>query len=162
MAKTGDRARDFLQELKRQTAAHFARENQGLRAFRRELDGHEQLNPWDVAYYAEKQRQALYDFDEEALRPYFPLDRVVERLVRDRESPVRRARQRTGSGRRSGIRGRNTTRIRDEDGTLLGCFYADWFPRENKRGGAWMDVADHRRGRYRAVSSRTWGRFAGT
>ena len=36
-----------------------------------------ELEPWDVAYYAEKQRAALYDFDEEALRPYFPLERVV-------------------------------------------------------------------------------------
>src|SRR5947209_6886290 len=35
------------------------------------------LEPWDVAYYAEKQRAALYDFDEEALRPYLPLERVV-------------------------------------------------------------------------------------
>ena len=35
------------------------------------------IQPWDIAYYAEKQRQALYDFDEEVLRPYFPLDRVA-------------------------------------------------------------------------------------
>jgi oligopeptidase A len=35
------------------------------------------LQPWDLAYYAEKQRQALYDFDDEALRPYFPAPRVL-------------------------------------------------------------------------------------
>ena len=40
-------------------------------------------SPWDIAYYAEKQRAALYDFDEEALRPYFPLERVVAGHVRD-------------------------------------------------------------------------------
>ena len=47
--------------------------------FRRSLEGPDApaLAPWDVAYYAEKQRAALYDFDEEALRPYFPLEKVV-------------------------------------------------------------------------------------
>ncbi|RPI10230.1 MAG: M3 family peptidase, partial [Acidobacteriales bacterium] len=138
MAKTGDRARDFLQELKRQTAAHFARENQGLRAFRGELDGNERLNPWDVGYYAEKQRQALYDFDEEALRPYFPLDRVVSGLfeITRRLFGVRVSEQ---DGAPVWDPRTRYYAIRDEDGALLGCFYADWFPRENKRGGAWME-----------------------
>ena len=50
--------------------------------FRRSLEGAgaPELAPWDVAYYAEKQRAALYDFDEEALRPYFPMERVVAGL----------------------------------------------------------------------------------
>jgi len=56
------------------TEARFRTENDELRAFA----GREVLNPWDIAYWSEKQRKALYDFDEEALRPYFPLDRVVQ------------------------------------------------------------------------------------
>ncbi len=141
MAHTGSRAREFLVELKRKTEPHFVRENEELRAFRRELDGPDapDLQPWDVAYYAEKQRQARYDFDEEALRPYFPLSQVVEGLfeLARRLFGVRVAEH-------AGVpvwdpQTRYYT-ITDEDGTLLGGFYADWYPRENKRGGAWMDA----------------------
>ncbi|WP_367399779.1 M3 family metallopeptidase, partial [Nevskia soli] len=71
MAHTGAHALAFLRDLEQKSVAGFDRENQELRAFGGELAA------WDVAYFAEKQRQALYDFDEEALRPYFPADRVV-------------------------------------------------------------------------------------
>jgi oligopeptidase A len=92
-----------------------------------------------VAYYAEKQRAALYDFDEEALRPYFPLERVVP-AVRPGEPPLRHPRGR-GAGRAGvGPAGALLQHVRDEDGAFLGGFYADWYPRENKRGGAWMDA----------------------
>src|SRR5580698_7456458 len=64
MAHTGQRALEFLQDLKRKTEAQFARENRDLLEFRRGLEGADApaLEPWDVAYYAEKQRAALYDF----------------------------------------------------------------------------------------------------
>jgi oligopeptidase A len=142
MAHCGERAQEFLSGLRAKTEAPFARENQSLMEFRRGLEGPDapEIQPWDVAYYAEKQRAALYDFDEEALRPYFPLERVVEGMF-------------TIFGRLFGIvvvpeSGVPTWEpkvtyytIRDEaDGTLLGAFYADFYPRENKRGGAWMDA----------------------
>ena len=139
MAKCGERAREFLGELKQKTERHFHRENEELRHFRRELGGAGDLKPWDVGYYAEKQRKALYDFDEEALRPYFPLESVVAgmfeiarrlfgvRVTEETGAPVWDPKTKYYA-------------IHDEDGTLLGCFYADWYPRENKRGGAWMDA----------------------
>jgi oligopeptidase A len=119
----------------------FGEENQELWEFRRSLEGPDAppLAPWDVAYYAEKQRHALYDFDEEALRPYFPMERVVGGLFEL-------------AGRLYGIRVEEESgvpawdadvhyyNVRDEDGVFLGSFYADWHPRENKRGGAWMDA----------------------
>ena len=40
-----------------------------------------ELEPWDIGYYAEKEREALYEFDEEALRPYFELDKVVAGML---------------------------------------------------------------------------------
>ena len=52
------------------------------------FSGKAELQPWDIAYYAEKQRAALYDFDEEALRPYFPLEQRDPRDVRDRAPAV--------------------------------------------------------------------------
>ncbi|HTP88275.1 MAG TPA: M3 family metallopeptidase [Bryobacteraceae bacterium] len=134
MAHTGARAEEFLAGLKEKTEAAFARENAELEAF-----AGRELEPWDVGYYGEKQRKALYDFDEEELRPYFPLESVVAGMYEI-------------VGRLYGIRVVEQTgvpawdpavkyyEIRDErTNALYGAFYADWYPRENKRGGAWMD-----------------------
>ncbi len=140
MAHTGDRALGFLEDLKGKTERRFHEENQELLAFRRSLEGADapELAPWDVAYYAEKQRTALYDFDEEALRPYFPMESVVSGLfelvhrlygIRVEEEP----------GVPAWDAAVHYYNVRDEEGVFLGGFYADWYPRENKRGGAWMD-----------------------
>ena len=98
------------------------------------------IEPWDVGYLAEKQRQALYDFDEEELRPYFQLDQVVNGMfeIFGRLLGIKVVEQ-------SGISGWDPAvkyyRVEDaSSGMFLGGFYADWFPRENKRGGAWMDA----------------------
>jgi oligopeptidase A len=141
MAKSGARAQEFLDDLEVKTAPSFRRENEELAAFRRSLEGPDAppLRPWDVAYYAEKLRKALYDFDEEALRPYFPLPRVMEgmfaiysrvfgiRVVETQGMPVWDPAVRYFEVRDAANAG------------LLGAFYADFYPRENKRGGAWMD-----------------------
>jgi oligopeptidase A len=140
MAHSGAMALSFLEDLKSKTERRFREENQELLAFRRSLEGTTapELMPWDVGYYAEKQRAALYDFDEEALRPYFPLERVVtgmfelvHRLYGITVEPE------TGvPAWDPAVRYYN---VRDANGPFLGGFYADWYPRENKRGGAWMD-----------------------
>jgi oligopeptidase A len=141
MAHTGAHALSFLEDLKTKTARRFTEENRELFEFRRSLEGPEapELEPWDVAYYAEKQRAALYDFDEEALRPYFPLEKVVAGMF-------------DLVGRLYGIRVTEEKgvpvwdsqvcyyNVHDGNGQFLGAFYADWYPRENKRGGAWMDA----------------------
>ena len=140
MAHTGERALAFLEDLKTKTERRFHEENRELLEFRRSLEGPDapEIAPWDVAYYAEKQRSALYDFDEEALRPYFPMERVVAGLF-------------ALAGRLYGIEVEEESgvpawdpdvhyyNVRDGEGGFLGGFYADWHPRENKRGGAWMD-----------------------
>ena len=83
MAKEGAKAQTFLEDLRDKTLATFERENAELTAFRRELEGAgaPAIEPWDTAYYAEKQRQAKYDFNEEELRPYFPLERELGGLI---------------------------------------------------------------------------------
>lgn len=139
MAESGETAHQFVRTLRRRTETHYERENEELRAFRAKATGVDApLQPWDIAYWAEKQRRALFDFDEEALRPYFPLDRVMEGMFRITE-------------RLYGIRIREkegapvwhpTVRayeILGEDGRLLCAFTADLFPRDEKRGGAWMN-----------------------
>jgi oligopeptidase A len=141
MAHTGAHALEFLEDLKAKTERRFNEENRELLEFRRSVEGPAapEVAPWDVAYYAEKQRATLYAFDEEALRPYFPMERVVAGMFEL-------------VGRLYGIKveeeagipvwdpGVKYYNIRDENGEFLGGFYADWQPRENKRGGAWMDA----------------------
>ncbi|HWD00803.1 MAG TPA: M3 family metallopeptidase [Candidatus Sulfopaludibacter sp.] len=141
MAHTGARAMSFLEDLKAKTERRFAEENRELLEFRRSLEGPDapELAPWDVAYYAEKQRAALYDFDEEALRPYFPVERVVAGMfdLVGRLYGIRVAEEAGVPTWDHEVRYYN---VHDETGTFIGGFYADWFPRENKRGGAWMDA----------------------
>lgn len=135
MAHRGQRAQEFLTDLKQKTERRFQEENRELVEF----SGKGNLEPWDIGYYAEKQRAALYDFDEEELRPYFPLERVVHgmfnitgllygiKVVERPGAPVWDPEVKYYE-------------IHDDNGELLGAFYADWFPRENKRSGAWMDA----------------------
>jgi oligopeptidase A len=133
MAHSGQRAQEFLSDLQRKTEARFRQENEELRAFA----GKTELMPCDIAYYAEKQRAALYEFDEEALRPYFPLERVVDGMF-DIVGRLYGIRVIEKSGVPVWDPAAKYYEIQDDSG-LLGAFYADWYPRENKRGGAWMD-----------------------
>jgi oligopeptidase A len=139
MAKTGADAQRFVAELGEKTRPAFRREAEELLAFRRELEGPDAapLAAWDVAYYSEKLKRARYDFDDEELRPYFAAERVLagafelaERLYGVRIAPREGAPTWDPSAR--------AFRMLDADGSELGLFYVDPYPRENKRGGAWM------------------------
>jgi oligopeptidase A len=140
MAHNGARALHFLEDLKAKTERRFREENRELLEFRRSIEGPDapELKPWDVAYYAEKQRAALYDFDEETLRPYFPLEKVVAGMF----DLVHRLYGITVTEEK-GVPTWDPQvcyyNVHDENGKFVGGFYADWYPRENKRGGAWMD-----------------------
>jgi oligopeptidase A len=134
MAKDGASALAFLERLEARTEKRFAIENQELKDFA----GFE-LEPWDVGYWAEKLRLKLYDFDEEALRPYFPMERVVSGMfeIVERLFGIKVVHKPAAHVWHAQVR---YYEIRDENGSLLGAFYADWYPRESKRGGAWMDA----------------------
>ncbi|HEY3825093.1 MAG TPA: M3 family metallopeptidase, partial [Bryobacteraceae bacterium] len=133
MAHKGDRAMQFIEELKAKTDPFFAKENATLETF-----AGCRLEPWDVGYWAEKQRRALYDFDEEQLRPYFPAERVVEGMftIVERLYGIK-------VQQKSGVPVWHPDvryyEVHDRDDVLLGAFYADWFPRQSKRDGAWME-----------------------
>ncbi len=142
MAKTGANALAFITDLQGRAAAAFARECQELEAYKTRETGSKPapLAPWEISRWAEKLRQAQFDFDGEVLRPYFPMDRViaglfdlvgrvfglsvVERPVGDVETwhPEVRYYDLFDARRRH-----------------LGSFFTDWHPRESKRGGAWMN-----------------------
>ncbi len=140
MAKNAETALRFEQELRQAYEPYFRREVEALQAFRRELEGPHSppLAPWDIVYYAEKRRKALYDFDEEALRPYFALPQVLEGLF----EIVRRV---------FGVEVREVEGVQTwhpevktyeiyREGKRICRFFTDWHPRENKRGGAWMNT----------------------
>jgi oligopeptidase A len=142
MAKTGAAARRFTAVLQEQAAPFFARENEELLAFRRELEGPDApaLQAWDVGYYAEKLRRARFDFDEEALRPYFPVEGVLSGLFEI-------ARRLYGlsiepwEGAPVWHPDVRAFVVREQDGAAgaaSAAFYVDVAPRESKRDGAWM------------------------
>ena len=140
MAGKGRQARQFVDTLRQKTQAAFDRENDELLAFRREIEGSDApvLKPWDVGYYAEKMRQVRYDFDEEELRPYFAFEKVLQGMYQlARRLYSIEVKQETDIPAWDPAVTCYT--IHDGDGGRLGSFYADFFPRENKRGGAWMD-----------------------
>ncbi len=152
MAKSGQAALDFIEDLHRRTRDKFAEENRELENFRAEQTGDKTraLYPWENAYWSEKLRRNQYDFDEEALRPYFPMDRVLSGMFSICETlfsikVVERIDNRPSTWdsevRFFEIRDATTKRH-------LGSFYTDWFPRANKRSGAWMaDLRTGNRGR---------------
>ncbi|ADV67713.1 M3 family metallopeptidase [Deinococcus maricopensis] len=140
MAGSGERAKTFLQDLEARTRPAFERENAELEAYYRARAGADApaLQPWDVTYWAEKQRAELYDFDEEELRPYFQVDSVlsgmfeVARRVFGLEVTPADA-----PGWHPDVRYFD---LKNSEGEHVASFYTDWFPRNNKRGGAWMNA----------------------
>ncbi|MBV9406083.1 MAG: M3 family metallopeptidase [Acidobacteriaceae bacterium] len=138
MAHNGEEAQRFLEELHVKTQPFFERENSSLEQMGRTL-GYSEVQPWDISYLAEKQRQALYEFDEEELRPYFQLDRVVAGMfeIFSRILNIKVIEEPGVPGWDPAVK---YYRVQDaSSGEHLGGFYTDWFPRDNKRGGAWMD-----------------------
>ncbi len=156
MAASGQAALDFSDEIFQKVRAQFDKEAKQLRCYKAAeeglpIDHPPLLEPWEVGYWAEKQRKASYAFDEEALRPYFPIDRVISGMYEIAQQIF---------GLR--IKGRDTSKVEvptaatrepqvwheevkfydlfdSETDEHLGSFYADWHPRESKRGGAWMN-----------------------
>ena len=95
------------------------------------------IQPWDWFYYAEKVRQRKYALDEELTKPYFMMENVrhgvfaaAEKIYGVKVEPL------------SGVPVYNEAvdafKVTDVDGSLLGIFMTDYFPRDSKRGGAWM------------------------
>ena len=139
MAKTGAQARAFVEDLSTKSEPSFEREKSELYAFRRELEGASapELAPWDIGYYSEKLKKARYSFDDEELRPYFSFERVLDGAFRlaERLFGVTIASVPDTHTWDPNVR---AFLMRDASGSELGLFYVDPFPRDNKRGGAWM------------------------
>ncbi|MBK8637242.1 MAG: M3 family metallopeptidase [Chromatiaceae bacterium] len=143
MARSPEEVMGFLAGLAQRVVTQARQEIEEVRDFARTLGGPGAIEPWDLAYYAEKLREHRYAITQEELRPYFPISRVLGGLFKLLE--------RLFDIRLREVQGVDTWHpdvrffeIRAGDGDLRGQFYLDPFARPNKRGGAWMDVCVNR------------------
>ena len=109
-----------------------------VRTLAREMEGDDfEFQPWDLAFYVEKLKEKKFNFNEESLRPYFELSRVIEGVFglatrlygitfhENKDIPVYHTDVKAYE-------------VLDKDGQFLAVLYADFHPRAGKRAGAWM------------------------
>lgn len=97
-----------------------------------------EIQPWDWFYYAEKVRKATYDLDENQTRPYFHCDSVLKGVfaVASKLYGINFEELHNVPVYNPEVK---TYKLTDADGSLIGIFFGDFFPRKTKRGGAWMN-----------------------
>ena len=163
MARHGATALSFIEDMAKRIRPKFEAEMSELEAYRAKKAGDavRVLHPWEFGYYSEQMRRELHGFDDEALRPWFPVDGVIAGMFKlfgglfgiqvvGRDTVYVDA----AAGTRQVVRAADPRvdgepvsvwhpevrfyEVRDGD-RHLGSFYTDWFPRESKRGGAWMN-----------------------
>ncbi len=138
MAETPDRVYKMLNELRDNYMPTAEQEVEELQQFATSHGLYAKLQPWDWSYYSKKLQNEKYSFSDDDLRPYFEKDAVVEGVF--------------GLAKRLyGITFKENKNIQvynpevkayevfDEKGKYLAVYYADFHPRDGKRGGAWMN-----------------------
>ncbi len=138
MARTTDEVIQFLNDLAQRSRPQAQRELDELQAYAKEKHGMDDLQAWDIGYYAEKLRQERYDISQEMVKPYFPETRVIPGMfaVVERLYGISINQVDDVDSWHPDVR---FYEIRDRDNHLRGQFYLDLYARPKKRGGAWMD-----------------------
>ena len=139
MAKTPEAAEKLMTDMVPAATSKAHGEAAKMQALIDKNKGGFKLAPWDWQYYAEQVRKAEYDLDEAQIKPYFQIDRVLNDGVfyaanqlygltfkERKDIPVYDPDVRVFE-------------VFDKDGTSMALFYADYWKRDSKRGGAWMD-----------------------
>jgi len=143
MVGSGETALSFVEELHGQILDPFRKDVGELECFKARETGGERsrLEPWEVAYWSERLRKSRFDFEEEELRQWFPIEKVQSGLFDLAESVFAVRIVPRGSEDRKTLWHESVEfyDLFDGEGELLGSFYADWYPREGKRDGAWMN-----------------------
>ncbi|MCL5245043.1 M3 family metallopeptidase [Cellulophaga sp. 20_2_10] len=137
MAETPEKVHAFLNELLEKAKPAAEREFKQLEDFAKELDGIDQLQKWDGAYYSEKLKQNLFSLDDEILKPYFKLENVIAGVFKVAEKlfDLQFKEVFTIDKYHEDVK---TYEVFDADNNFVSLFYADFHPRPGKRGGAWM------------------------
>jgi peptidyl-dipeptidase Dcp len=139
MAKTPEAAKHFLDALAPASTARAAGEAKDIQALIDAQHGGFTVEPWDWEFYSEQVRKAKYDLDQSEIKPYFELNNVLENGVfyaahqlygltfkERKDIPIYQQDVRVFE-------------VYDADGKPLALWYCDYFKRDNKNGGAWMD-----------------------
>ncbi len=139
MAKNPENVKDFLEKLIAPATKKARQEAAEIQKVIDKEGKNFKLEPWDWNYYAEKVRKAKYDLDESQVKPYFELNKVLQ------DGVFYAAHELYGLSfkERHDIpvyqEDVKVYEVFNEDSTTVGLFYTDYFKRDNKSGGAWMD-----------------------
>ena len=150
MAKNSKTVMDFLHNLWGYSIKNAKSEAAELQKLMDKEGKGEKLEGWDWWFYAEKLRQEKYNLNEEEIKPYFSLEDVrsglyyvVNKLYGINLTPITDVT----------VYNPDVTvyKVTDADGSFLGIFYADYFPRASKRSGAWMSNFREQQGEVRPL-----------
>ena len=97
------------------------------------------IEPWDWWYYSEKVRKVKYDLNEELTKPYFKLENVVKGVFAAAKTLYGVNMEKIEGVPAYNEKEVTTYKVTADDGSLIGIFTTDYFPRASKRGGAWMN-----------------------
>ena len=137
MAEKPATVQSFLEELLSKALPAAQKDLKALQDLAKEQDQIETLERWDASFYSEQLKQARFSFDEQAVKPYFPLQQVLEGVFTiagklfdlhfnlDKVIPTYHEEV-------------DCYRVHDGEGNFVALFYSDFHPREGKRPGAWM------------------------
>jgi len=139
MATSPEKVSEFLKDLISKSKPVAQDEYEQLNNFARELNGPDQLQSWDVAYYTEKLKQRLFDLDDEQLKPYFKLENVVQGVftIANKLYDLNFEETNEVDKYHEDV---TTYIVTDENDEFVAIFYADFHPRSGKRNGAWMST----------------------
>jgi peptidyl-dipeptidase Dcp len=138
MASTPDEVNTFLKKVLDTSRAAAEREFAELKAFAKKTTGHGDIKPWDYSYYAEKLKKDQFDFDEEELRPYFPIDKVIEGVFKVASKLYNLEFKETNEVPKYHDDVKTYEVTDKKTNKHMGIFMADFYPRETKKSGAWM------------------------
>ena len=137
MAETPEKVISFSNNLLEKAKPAALKEFKDLENYAKKLDGIDQLQKWDGAYYSEKLKKELFDLDQELLKPYFKLENVIDGVftIANRLYDLKFKEIATIDKYHQDVKTYNVT---DTNGKFVAVFYADFHPRKGKRNGAWM------------------------
>ena len=139
MAKTPQAALDFMGKLVPGSTAKAAAEAKDIQEVIDAQKGGFKLEPWDWEFYAEQVRKAKYDIDESQVKPYFELNNVLQNGVFYAANQLYGITFKERHDIPVYAEGVRVFEVFDSNGKSLALFYCDYFKRDNKNGGAWMN-----------------------
>ena len=138
MAKKPENVRAFFDSFIPASIAKAQEESDKIKKMMNDSGQEGELEPWDWNYYAEKVRKAEFDLDENQIKPYFEVETVMEEGVLYAAEKLYGITYKKRNDIPVYHEDVAVYELFEEDGSELGLFYADYFARSSKRGGAWM------------------------